>query len=205
VEWQTGVDITPNTGSKSQKKRVAPSKPSYTPAVVLGVLTVAFACFLVSQHSSLTVGQIGQPKKQQAVYDVSNVLQVAHIKVNAAGFNPLNTEFQAGGMIKAIFDAVPDSANSLVLVSKELNFNTPVQAGENMFLLNKPQTCTYELQLNRGTSNTTFTIKETVRIRLLRNGLEQVAFKRSERLRLLQLVNKIGNPVELILNSLGTM
>lgn len=126
---------------------------------ILGMVVVVFAFVIVMNQHRISVGQIGLKKTQQAVYDEKNNLQVAEITVNQTGFNPRNTDFATGTMVKAVLRVEPEAGNNLRLISKDLNIDAPLKQGDNLFVFNKPLPGVYRFSLSDGRFEGTFTVK----------------------------------------------
>lgn len=109
--------------------------------------------------NQIHIGAIGAPASQIAVFDEENDLQIASIDVTSSGMIPVNTEFKANTMIKAVFNVKSNAGTDLKLVSKDLNFSADLKPGENMFLLNNPQPGTYEIVEPGKAFKSTFTVK----------------------------------------------
>ncbi|MCD9026508.1 cupredoxin domain-containing protein [Cohnella silvisoli] len=157
VEWQSNVEHNKKTQVKRKKKHS--DKSGYATVVMYGIGTAALATVIWLWGNSVPIGQIGQPQSQQSEYDEENDLQVAVIEVNAAGFSPLNTNFNKGGMIKAVFHVSSYAKANLTLVSADLNVNAQLKQGDNVFLFNNPQPGTYKFIVGEETSLCTFTVK----------------------------------------------
>ncbi|MBW7454340.1 hypothetical protein ACFOLF_13210 [Paenibacillus sepulcri] len=126
---------------------------------LLGAVVVVMAALILVNQDRISVGQLGLKKSQQAAYDEDNNLQVAQITVNTTGFNPQNTEFATGSMIKAVLHVESGAGNNLRLISQDLNIDAPLKQGDNLFVFNKPLPGVYNFALSDGRFKGTFTVK----------------------------------------------
>ncbi|WP_282937311.1 hypothetical protein [Paenibacillus sp. RC67] len=142
-----------------KSKAATQKKPTYRGTVILAVCAVMGAGVMFTAINQIHIGAIGAPASQIAVFDEENDLQIASIDVTSSGMIPVNTEFKANTMIKAVFNVKSNAGTDLKLVSKDLNFSADLKPGENMFLLNNPQPGTYEIVEPGKAFKSTFTVK----------------------------------------------
>lgn len=166
VDWQNSNSSNKPSNKTSSKSKVKTKSGAKTQAnkwpyattysLLASVVIVAVA--VLTSQSHISFGAIGLPQSQKAVFDEDNNLQVATIKVTAAGFAPLNTEFKPFTMIKAIFIVEPSAGRGLRFISQDLNINMELQPGENKILLNNPQPGSYEFHIENSDIHGSFTV-----------------------------------------------
>ncbi|WP_239614945.1 hypothetical protein [Cohnella mopanensis] len=154
IEWQSNADRI----NKIQSKKSAFQHGTKF-IILYGVGTAAIAGAILLWGNSVSVGQIGHPLTQQAHYDEENDLQVAVIDISAAGCSPTLTEFDEGGMIKAIFHVASNASDNLMLVSSELNVEASLKQGDNVFLFNDPKPGTYSFKIGGENTVCTFHVE----------------------------------------------
>jgi len=161
-EWKAGNEQHPQSQTrKASRESSAPMKkrlPPYVGSVSLAAAIVLAAGVIWFQQDEINAAQIGQPRTQTAVYDEQNDLQLATIEVTENGFIPQKIDLVSGTMIKAVFNVSPKNKTGFTLQSTDLDVSAPLKPGENIFLINDPQSGTYEFNLDNGKGKCTFII-----------------------------------------------
>ncbi|MFE4713930.1 cupredoxin domain-containing protein [Paenibacillus sp. NPDC056722] len=154
---------------KANTVKKTAGKATYTSTILLTAATIIVVGGLLLQYDRIAVGSIGQPISQTAVFDEDNDMQVATIEVSEAGITPKTTEFIAAKMIKAIVNVKGSVGTGLTLVSKDLNFNTDLKEGQNIFVLSNPQPGTYEIEIPAKNYKGTFIVKAAEKTNSINN------------------------------------
>ncbi|KAB2333298.1 NAD(P)(+) transhydrogenase (Re/Si-specific) subunit beta [Cytobacillus depressus] len=158
IDRQSGEMSHQNTLTKMPVKPLK-QKYAYIVTLILSISIFTLSFFIILKKDDFSTTQIGQPQTQYATLDEENDLQEGTIEVTASGLSPINTIFAEGTVMKITLHVDSHLADGLRLVSGDLGIDAELSEGDNIFIINKPNSGTYEFELDQTSFKGTITIE----------------------------------------------